>query len=150
MVEGGGYGEQDGEAGRMKLFFFPAFPFALGKDEPACGNMSRGDGTVKRKLLSEKEPSPTLDSIVLPQSSPPSLFPLSPFSPSSPHPFQSRGKPGFSWPKFEFTRVLKDKQVKNKLLLHPVPLRGISYLQCSPISNPSWGTPAKSRFPLLL
>lgn len=80
---GDGYREQDGAAGGMELFFFATLPFAPGKDEPACGDGRRGwrggggGGEVERKLLPEKEPSPALGSIVLPQSSP--LFPLSPF-----------------------------------------------------------------------
>lgn len=74
-----------------------------------------------------------------PKEHPSFLLPLSPFPPASPPPLQSRGKPGFSWPKFEFTRVLKDTLVENQLSSHPIPLRGISYLQCSLICNLSWG-----------
>lgn len=74
---------------------------------------------MERKLLPEKQPSPTLGSMSYPKGAPSSLFPLSPFSPASPTPLQPRRKPGFSWPKFEFTRVLKDTLVENQLSLHP-------------------------------
>lgn len=68
----------------MKLFFSPTFPFAPVKDEPACGD-GRYEGRGDRKLPPEKEPSPTLDSIVRPPKQGSSaLFPHAPFSPASP------------------------------------------------------------------
>ena len=66
----------------MKLFFSPTFPFAPVKDEPACGD-GRYEGRGDRKLPPEKEPSPTLYSIVRPpKQAPRPSFPMPPFSQS--------------------------------------------------------------------
>ena len=73
---GGPVGNRMGQQGEWNCFSSQPFPLRQEKMNPLVEMGGRG-GRGERKLPPEKEPSPTLGSIVLPQSS--LLFPLSPF-----------------------------------------------------------------------
>lgn len=99
-------GNRMGQQGEWNAFSSQPFPLHQEKmNQPVDMGVGLGGGgvEVERKLLPEKEASPALAAIVLPQSSP-----LFPFPPSlRPLPPRSGGKPDFSWPKLEFTKSLE-------------------------------------------
>lgn len=134
----------------MKLSFFPTFPFAPGKHEPSCIDVSREWGQWRGSHCLRKRQVPLLVPSFYSKAAPSSLFSLSPFSPASPPPLQSRGKPGFYWPKSVFTRVLKDTQVENQSLSHTYHREVSRICSASQFLTRPGGTQAKYRFLLLI
>lgn len=104
-------GNRMGQQGEWNCFSSQPFPLHQEKMSQlvemgvGVGGAVGGGEKWRGSYCLRKNQVPRLVPSSYPKAAPSSPSPLSPLSPASSPPLQSGGKSGFSWPKFEFTRV---------------------------------------------